>query len=267
MKRISYLLIGFVFCIANLTSCIEGGNVVEEVDYGVLEYNSKNAAVVLKTAQGNLYSAQMQNLYNLLEMNVGECYIILYNLNYDLPENAKNVVEQNGYYTVTLKDYAKLPQFYLSSYLTDITRILPNEVAVSKGFNGGNAFSGYFFMSHTLSLPEDSEVNWNLSYDVESMMPTIENGKRYYDLYVRAIETKKGDKAKINQEHFNAYYVDDYLSRAASNERSILGSDYSQNSSKFSVRIFYASNIDLESERITWQKDEIEIYVASYLKE
>jgi len=266
MKNFGLFLIGLVFSVISMTSCMEGGNREDRYAYGVLDYSSKSLYPLLKSSDGALFSSSIVAAFSAGDINVGDCLYVFYRIDYDLPENSTAVVNSNGYYTVTLLDYIKIPKYYAYSFLTDTSSILPNEMPVSKVFNSGDVLEGYFFISHTVNHPEDWEVSWNMSYDYATMLPTEENGKRYYDLFIRATVKKQGEKtSKVDVPYFNAYQIDNYMVNAALNEKSFLGSNYVSSSSTFTVRFNYVSSLDVLTNSITWNSHQIEVPISPFV--
>jgi len=265
MKNFGLFLIGLVFSVISMTSCMEGGNTEDRITYGVLDYGSKSMYPLLKSGDGNLFSSSIVAAFNAGEMNLGDCYAVYYRIDYDLPENLPNVVETNGYFTVTLIEWSKIPRYTAFSSLTDTSVVLLNEIPVLNVFNNGDFLEGFFFMSQTVNHPEGWELSWDMSYNY-SMMPTEENGRRYYDLFVRATVKKQGDKTtKVDVPYFNAYYMDYYMKNAASNEKNFLGSSYNSSSSKFTIRLNFVSSIDAVTNKMTWNNYQVEIPISPFL--
>jgi hypothetical protein len=248
MKKLGLFFIGLLMCSLSLTSCLEGGNVIQGDEVGVLGYN-KNLALVMKTPWGDISSPALNNP----DLMLGECYYFLYSLDYELPENASNMVEANGYYTVSILDWVELPKYYLTPYLTDTATLYGNEIAIKDGFYNSSYVSGYLFISQSVTQRSDADLRWDLSYDYATMQPTVEDGRRYYDLYVRATVVKEGTKSETDIGYINAYYMDSYLSDVAAMEKSYLGSSYNENSSVFYLRVHYVTGIDKETQELKWE--------------
>ena len=260
MKRIGLYVTGLLLSVICLTSCLKGSNVSEGYAFGVVGYSKNYLYLVLKTQiMGDVYSTSL-NSSDLME---GDCCIFYYRLDGDAPENSANAVEANGYYTISLLQIERLQKKPLS-YMTDITTILPNEVPLLKGYYAIEYVENHLFITHLVNQPSDMELDWTMS---ESPMPTVDDaGRRYYDLYLRATVTKEGTSSmKTDMQHLIAYNMNNYLTNAASIERSSLGSSYSASSSTFTIRFFYATNIDEETNTITWQSDPLTIPIAAFV--
>ena len=269
MRKFGLYLTGVFLSVFFLTSCLEGSNVREEIGYGLLDWGGSNGMTpVLKSSMGYFSGASVISLVNNGSMDIGSCYAYYYRIDYDQPENSASIVDLNGYQTVTILDYGELSKYYVSPYLSDITQILPSEMPIMKACNGLDYVLGYLFISHTVSHPEDWKLTWEMSYDYATLMTPMEgNGKRYYDLYLRARVQTPGEKtSKVEIPYTNVYYMGDFLSLAASNERSMLGGSYSENSSQFTVRFNYVSEFDEEMNTMTWRNDEVNFFIVEFLE-
>ncbi|MDR3250040.1 MAG: hypothetical protein LBT42_00035, partial [Tannerella sp.] len=266
MKKLSLFIVMTLMSVLWLTSCLEGSNVEQNVTIGVLDYGN-TFEPVLKTNGGNVYSPNLNTLIALQEMEIGGCYYFQYSLDRDLPENSANAVTANGYFTVTLlSNPQKIPQYYLSSYLTDTASVLPDEIAVLSGCDGMDYVERRLIMQHTVSHPSDFELNWSLSYDHSTMMPTEDNGQRYYDLFLRATVSKRGDKTVASENTpVNAYNIDNYFEDVAYREKNLLGSSYNSSTSKFNLRINYAAEID-DNQNIIWKSVIKDIFIVQFLQ-
>jgi hypothetical protein len=112
-----------------------------------------------------------------------------------------------------------------------------------------------------LNAQDDLGVEWHMNYDPVNMMPTTANGRRYYDVFLRATVKKASDKpVKYDLTPVIAYDFDSFLKQAANTERMNLGSSYNDNSSTFTLRINFATQLDATTNAITWQNKTEEMY-------
>ena len=260
MKKFGLFLIASVFSVFCLTSCLEGNNVSEGYALGVLQYSSESHTYVLNSTLG-LVSAP-----NLNALDLNECYYFYYKLDLDLPENATAVVQANGYHTISLVGHQKIDKYDLSPSLTDTSRVMNGEVPVHDAYESGNPYiDEYYFISQIVNMPSDLQLTWNMSYDSD-MEPVVENGERYYDVFIRATKKNSSEKSDEKLQHLNAYYVRDFLKNAASKERNALGSSYSEHSSKLRIRFNFVSEISEEG-KLTWKSKTAEdsILVVHFL--
>ncbi|MDL2304944.1 hypothetical protein LJC72_06350 [Bacteroides sp. OttesenSCG-928-D19] len=268
MKKISLYFVVMLLSVVNLTSCLDGSNESTGEAIGVVDFSTKSTKPVLKTYYGEFYAPELSTLLSDATIGYGDCLYIYYKIDYDLAENSPAMVETNGYYTVSLYNYVPFERNYLSHYLTDTATVMAdNEVAILDGLclNGGiNGFyDRYMFVTHIVNQPENLELRWDLSYDRESMMPTEENSKRYYDLFVRAVPTNTSEKTKVDYPHCVSYDMGSYLREVAQAEKEALGGSYVATNSKFTLRVNYPSEI--KGDTIVWSHKEWEQYVASFL--
>ena len=256
-----------VFC---FTSCIESDNVSDGVAIGVLNYSDDYITPVLKSTFGPPLSAS--NLGTLIsngDMNINNCYYFEWRLDMDLPENAQNVAAAKGYYTVTLGRIYDIPKYSILPYLADTSQVLPDEIAVLSAYEGEGVYlEGYLFIDQTIIQSSDLDVEWNMSFDYATMMPFEgSDGKRYYDVFVRATKKNNSEKPTVTMQHLNAYNMGGYLRSAAYEERNFLGTGYSESSSTFALRFNFVSEIDKDTEAITWKSITKTISIADFLEE
>ena len=266
MKRNDFYLIVALFSVICFTSCISGNNVQEGQALGVMSYNT-NYTPVMQSTFGPVYSPTIANLLDKGDIRMNGCYIFNYTYDGDLPENAQSVVNVNKYYTITLNAYNEIPSYNIDSYLTDTSKIMTDEVAISKVFEESSYLEGYLFISQSVEQPSDLQLNWDMSFDYSKMMPRVENDKNYYDVFVRATKKNNGTASTVNMQYLNAYYMKNYLRDAAYKEKTLLGSDYNESTSKFILRFVYVSAIDDDTQVITWKNHPIDVSISSFLDE
>lgn len=267
MNRLGLYLTGFFLSIFFLTSCLKGSNVQEGWVCGVISVGGQlGMSAILKTPTGDLYSSNLVSAINNGDVYYDDCLLVYYRLDSDLPENGSNVVETNGYYTVSVLQYIKLEKFFLRSYLTDISTVLPGEKPIVDGFVSGDYIDKYLFITQIANHQSDMELQWEMSYDYSSMPTDNESNKRFYDLYIRATVKKEStNNSKSDVQYFNAYYMNDFFMQAATIEKTHLGSNYNPNSSKFNVRFNYVIDCDGETNTLTWKTHEIEEYIIWFI--
>ena len=263
MKKLGLFLIASLFSVLCLTSCLEGSNIGENEDVGVLTYSSKSHTPVLKTRLGDFGGPSIDALYATSGM--GTCYIFYYRIDYDLPENTAGVVEANGYYTVSILACEEIDRYYMRHSLTDTTTLMYEEVPILNGCQNIISYvDDYLFLSHTVSQASDLQLDWDMSYDPLSMMPTEENGERFYDIFIRATKKNSSDKNKVDVTYIRAYNVGSYIENIANKEKMLLGGNYYESSSKMKLRFNFISEIDSD-DKITWKSSTQEIIISMIL--
>jgi hypothetical protein len=202
------------------------------------------------------------------EMEAGGCYYVVYVKDNTLPENAPHLVRTNGYITASLAECNAAVKYDPSESLIDTSAVQAYEIPVLDAKPSDRVFGysdGYLFMTHRIISPEGFTFDWSLSYDEETMMPTVDN-KNYYDLFLRATIAGSSNQTDI-VEHFsfNAYRLGKYLTEAAKKEKEylMLNSAY-QASSTFTVRIHFVSAIE-EDGTIIWKNVEFPAKIAYFV--
>jgi hypothetical protein len=267
MKRTSLFISVMLLSIIGLTSCLDmGDNKGSDSAYGVLTRSSVNSnTLLLKTTVGTVSSPQLSEWVASGKMVEEKCYSIHFEIDFSLPENSAVTTQMRGYSMVTIDEYTELPTYHANSYLTDTATVLTDEVAVSNGYvlNSSVYGGGYMYVQQIVNQPADQALEWDMSYDYDMLTnPTGESGIRYYDLFVRAKKLTDGTKSNADTPYLNAYYMSDFLYRAAENERYLLGGNYNENSI-FKFRVFYAKEI--KDGKITWQNAVQDVYINLFL--
>jgi len=267
MKKFGLFFSSMFLSVFLLTSCLEGGSVQEGTVICVLDYgNTLNP--VLRTPFGYLSAPNLNNLISSGGMVYDNCYVVAYRMDDKLPENAPGVVDMNGYTTITILDYNEIPKYSLKYSLTDTSTICEKEMPIlglDENYGILGYLSDYLFTIQVANHPSGLELSWDLSYDYGTMM-TVENDKRYYELYLRATVRKETEQtSKSNIQHVSAFYMGSYLRSAASLEQSNLGSSYSASSSTFTIRFHYVTGID-EEENITWKEKTVDFPIYTFIE-
>ena len=268
MKKIALSLIVTLLSVCCFTSCFDNTKRVSEgYTVGIVGTNSKNYVTVLKSTIGDVYSPSIDALVANGDMYFDNCYAFVYQMDLSLPENAYDVVEANGYSTISLLNYSRIPDFRMYSYLTDTSRVLNNEIALHSAFGTIDFVEDFFFISHTIYQPSDMTVEWDLSYSPEAITPTEEYGIRNYDVFIRATKTNDGSQPKAYMEHLVAYKIDRFFKDAALNEKNSLGANYNEQSSVFTVRFNFPSEVDENNQTIRWQRTTLGFPIASFIEQ
>ncbi|MGP1420282.1 MAG: hypothetical protein ACTTKI_01660 [Tannerella sp.] len=231
-----------------LTSCLDGGsNSQSGTTVGVVRLDTKTMKHVLdnSTPIGPFYSPSFKNVKE------GACIIASFDLNYDAPENASNVVKTNGYYTVVVREKAELDQYMIMKFTDtgapDTAKMLEKEVALANpNYQILGYVKGYLFVGHALKQPEDQRNYWFLTYNADNMVKE-ESGERIYDVFLRAKVKTPGTKSEKDMMVANAYQIKDYLETAAREEQS-------KGNTRFYLRFNYASSV--KDGKLTWAKGE-----------
>ena len=244
MKKLNLqYVIMFVVSLLLFVSCI-GETPRKEVGnaFGVVREKTFMQNVFDISDGVTLYSSWFAN------MDPGTCLHIFYEIDYDLPANSPESVEANGYYQVSVFNYQIIDDYPMSFFVTDTTEVWNEEVAHVKAVLDGGWYyvNGMFFICNVLNIPVDQEMYWNLSCDIENYV-TEENGKRYYDVFLRSAINESGAASTVDVDIVNAFDMKYYLEKIAREEKQ-LGHE------SFKLRFNYVSNI--KDGQLTWSQQE-----------
>jgi hypothetical protein len=266
MKKTSFFISAMLLCIIGLTSCLEGDNKRTGSAYGVLTTGSNGVTLVLNSTIpeiGPVSSPQLTELVSAGQMELGKCYTFKFEIDLGLPENSYTSIYVNGYATVTITGFSELSTYHVERYLTDTATVLENETPVLNGFVTSAYAAGYMYVQQTVNQPEDQQLEWSMSYDYNTIYnPTVVNGVRYYDLFVRARKVTEGTKSNSD---VNAYHMSDFFNQIAESEKAYLGANYNYSSSTFKFRVFYVKEI--KDGVLTWQSAIQEAYIVLFVNE
>ena len=220
-KQMKKLFLGSLLAVCTLlmTSCLDGGNnETQNFAYGIIDYSEKTLKPIIYSTHGPFYSAQIEKSFFEGKLDRGDCCYFHYILNMDIPENSSESTSVNEYYTVTVDDYFDIPQGRLSSSLQDTTIIAPEEMLVSLIDSDNSGFLATkkdIQMLLIATIHEDYDKNqeqeFSLSYDVDQE-PELVNGENVYNLYLRVVKTKEGEKSLSSKQGFiNAFNITQFL--------------------------------------------------------
>jgi len=203
----------------------------------------------------SLYSIRFQEAYE------GNCFVVAYEIDFDIPENSYENIEANGFMYADIFDKIDIDRWTVQSSLLDTSRTLTNELPLIDGLLENNItyFRGIMFAASALEMPTDQTMSWNLSYNSENMM-TDENGYRYYNVFLRSTINRDGTKSKDKIGIANAYEMKYFMEDVARKEKSM-------GTTTIRIRFNYASAIS-EDGQITWaHKDAQEVPIEYILPE
>ncbi|MDR2040784.1 MAG: hypothetical protein LBP98_00500 [Tannerella sp.] len=235
------------------TSCLEGGrNTVSDTTIGIVRFDTKTFRNVLDVYGGTFYAPQFET------MQEGACCIVVYELDFNAPENDATLLQANGYYTVTISYKEDIDKYTLSSIVTDTTTVLTDETAVmDPTYNLLAYLKGVLFMAHQLKKGSDQRDLWHLSYDPQATI-TEESGRQIYNVYLRATVRVSSIKTQEDGYDLCAYDMKYFLESAAQNAKNA-------GSSVFNIRFNYVSEIGEET--LAWKYKDIEMNVTDILQE
>ena len=231
------------------TSCLgDGENNSSGYVLGVVEFDYTTLSNMIYFSDsdypmyiGSDYSSSIQS---------GECCYLEYTL---YGENNPDVYN-TGYYVVAPSGYSVIPQYSLSSTLTDTTTVLEDEL-VTNTVLAYNYVKGYLFLSSTHDNVGDGQENdFDLSYNY-NMEPDVENGNNVYNLYLRVRKTKDGTSPTTTTELLKTYYIKYFIDNITALEKN-------KGNSSIYFRIKYVTKFGDESISTWSTSDNIGIAIS-----
>jgi hypothetical protein len=237
------------------TSCLEGGrNTRSDTTIGVVRLDTKTFKNVLDIYGGGTFYAPSFDT-----MQEGACCIVVYELDFNAPENSTVMLQANGYYTVTISYKEDIDRYSLSSVITDTTAVLPEETAIMDPINSKLGYlNGILFMAHQLKRASDQREIWHLSYNPQTAMQE-ENGRQIYNVYLRSTVRVSSTKTQEDSYDLCAYDMKYFMESAAQRAKS------AGSATTFQVRFNYVSEIT--DGTLAWKYRDMEMYVAEILPE
>ena len=239
-----------------ITSCMgEGKSVESGQTFGVVRFDYKTSYNLLDVSDyESLYSIRFQTT----EINDGDCYLVAFEIDHGIPENSLESVNANGFLSVTIIDKAPIERWAVSPLLTDTSKVMTNEVAITSSTLNWQYVKGIFFTVSSLEIPSNQTMNWNLSYDMDNTL-TEEHGQKFYNVFLRTTIRSQGTFAKEAIVVANAFNMNYYLKSIAKEVKETGGKS-------IILRINYPSEIS-KDEQITWKYEAIDIPVEYILPE
>ncbi len=244
-------LVAVVVTAVFATSCVGEGKTEYTVSgYGVVDYYPEAGAVVVFQADDVVNYPPIYSL-EFTKQNSGDCIVFTSTIDYTDPANKGNV----KYYTVkeAIVEYTLDNNGQMVSHL-DTANFYPNELITT---NAGiipytyttESFTNHdflFFRSSHENIKTDEWHSYQLQYD-PNQEPTIEDGRRVYDFYLRVIKTQEGKNNTGSYTLNYAFKTNGYLNVLQQKELAA-GSD------KLAIRFNYISAFDEATKKITWSK-------------
>ena len=239
-----------------LTSCSESDKQKpqEGSTFGIVRFDFQSSKLLLDVSNSDSFYA---NLFAMTKDD--DCFWVSYILDYDREENNGEKLAANGYYTVSITDKTDVDLWRMSSYFSDPSEPLYDEVEIyDPMWEGDYAYiKGKLFMFSLINIPSDQNMNWELSYDQDNLS-TDEYTQSFYNVYLRATKRNEGIRSKSIVTIPNAFDVNDYMRMVATKEKEL-------GKSVLRLRVHYPSAIS-ESGQITWaSKDSKEFLLSDIL--
>jgi len=257
MKKLNVQSV-FLFFISVLlfVSCMgPGKNTESGYAVGVVRFD-------MKTFQNVLDVDDVTSFYNIKFTNTSEgaCFIVVYEIDYDAPENSYESILANGFITVSILESKELDQFNMLSSITDTSKVLSNELHILDPIIGGEFYyvKGMGFFSTALEIPPDQKMYFILSCNMQDEAK-IDNGQRVYDVFLRTTIDRASSKTPEKTGILNAYNMKYFMEKFARDEKAL-------GNTTIRLRFNYASAI--KDDQITWsQQISNEIFISSILSD
>ncbi len=211
MKKLSFLAAALASAMSLFTSCLgDGDNEIEVLATGIVFMNDKAGfKQMVDIGSAYLYIPQLMTAG---EYSDGDCVGVGVHVNYDGPENADYMT--NGYLTASLTSHFEIATYY-PNYSMDTASVLPNEIPMVSAFQPSqlnNYVRGRLIFPSTIKAGSKQTLDFEVMYPMD-VQPEEKNGKRYYNLYLRATATGD-DTGASNVSIVNAYYLKEMIDRA-----------------------------------------------------
>ena len=185
----------------------------------------------------------------------GDCFLIEYSFDSSAPE----LQGSDSLSIELIGNPISVPLWPLDSQWTDTTKVLKNEVLTESLLKRNAYIRGRLFLWSNHTETESQQDSFMMSYDPEKMY-TAENGKRIYNLYLRAIkkvtEKEEGSEGEEGTEPTeeektvkvlitNAFNIEEFYNKAKAFEE--------ENGEKeVAIAINYASAYNKDTTACLW---------------
>lgn len=240
-KELYYI---FAVCLLMLSSCL--GDTNTQITVGVQE-----AVYQARPTQG-FYVADNRFLYGRgvsVNGNNGDCFLIEYSFDASSPE----LQNSDSLSVELIANPAPVSLWPLDEHWTDTTVVLVDEM-LTRGIQNRHAYiRGRLFLWSGHTVVPNQQDSFMMSYNPENPY-TTEEGKRVYNLYLRAIariEAEEGERPRGEQLNIvNAYDVEDFFNEARRQEEQ-RGSD------SLYIAIRYASAFNKDTTACLWDSKQL----------
>ncbi|MDR0537697.1 MAG: hypothetical protein LBH04_06615 [Tannerellaceae bacterium] len=251
MKK-NLFLSGLAVCLLlTLVSCLgESSNVSTFTSVGIVRFNEKTGRLAIESPDCSPYYFTPQNT-NLADFSIDDCVRFLCTVDLSSAENSADSLEKRKSYMGTLSNIEHVNRYEWSGYMTDTTKLLPNEQKIAYAFEeGGYLFlSGTMFLLSDITMLTDQRNDWILYSDIEAEPETDKNTSyNIYSFFLRSTIKLEGIKPEKNLAILNAYKIDYIWDRIQSREKA-------DSKKAFIMRFNYIKDIKSDSIPVWAQQD------------
>ena len=255
MKKLNFLAAALVSAMTLFTSCLgNGGNSAEFSATGIVFFNDKALKQMVDVGSAYFYIPELTTAGNF---DAGKCVAVGVHVDYNTPENTN--WGSTGYLTASLTTTPTPIDQYRASFISseaDTTIILANEIPMVSAFQASmfnNYVRGWLIFPSTAKFGSKQTLTFKMMYPRELKAEEI-NGKRYYNLYLRAM-AEGDDTGASNTSVLNAYYLKEVIDRANSIERA-------EGNKNYYLKFNFVSEIDKDNNKLTWDYEEAQMAVT-----
>lgn len=255
MRKLNFLAAALMSAMTLFTSCLgNGGNEADFSATGIIFLNEKAGYKMVDVGSAYFYIPELTTAGNF---DAGNCVAVGVHVDYNTPENTN--WGTTGYLTASLTTTPTLIDQYRASFITseaDTTLILANEIPMVSAFQSSmynNYVRGWLIFPSTVKKGSNQRLTFKMMYPRE-LQAVEENGKRYYNLYVRAM-AEGNDTGASNTAVLNAFYLKDVIDRANSIEKAAGNKSYY-------LKFNFVSEIDKDNNKLTWDYEEAQMAVT-----
>lgn len=234
-----------------LTSCLgEGSNSTQGSTYGIIQDASLTGEKMVYVSDAQpCYSTTIVNATDLYE---GDCIYFAFTADYDDPANKG----QNKYLTIQVpaQGYRKVDKGEVIPYMEarDTSVVRNNELSFSSvgGYQKWTVIKNQLVMivSHP-KASADQENRYEIGFNLNNEA-TEESDKRIYELFIRAVKMKEGEKAVGVTAFDGVFDMGYFFERAKSMEKN-------KGNKTINFRFNYIKELDKDSVKATWDKTDI----------
>ncbi|MCS2891919.1 hypothetical protein NXY11_14840 [Parabacteroides faecis] len=233
----------FIVCLLMLSSCLGDTNTRITVGEQEAVYQTRPTKGFFINDGRFLYGSNLS-----VSGDNGDCFLIQYSFDSSAPE----LQNSDSLSIELIENPTPVDLWPLDEHWTDTTVVLQDEM-LTKAITGRKFYiKGRLFLWSTHTVIENQKDSFMMSYNPENLY-TQEDGKRIYNLYLRAItkiEAEEGEQPKGQQLNLvNAFNVEEFYNMAKALEEE-KGSD------TLSIAINYASAFNKDTTACIWDRTE-----------
>lgn len=234
----------FIVCLLMMSSCLWDTNTQITVGEQEAVYQTRPTQGFFVEGGRFLYGTNLG-----VSGNNGDCFLIQYSFDSAAPE----LQNSDSLSIELIENPVPVDLWPVDKNWTDTTVVLKDEM-LTKAITGRDFYiRGRLFLWSTHTVVENQKDSFMISYNPENLY-TQEDGKRIYNLYLRAIariEVGEGEELPKGQQLnlVNAFSVEEFYNMVSALEEE-------KGSNTFSIAINYASAFNKDTTACIWDRTE-----------